>query len=83
MTPVHELLSRVRWDGNFGGSFAIGYYDRVSNVIVQVPFDEIAFPPDDHFAFVVVDAEGASHSVPYHRVREVYRNGELIWHREH
>ena len=25
--------------------------------------------------------DGTMHTVPYHRVRSVWRNGELIWHR--
>jgi uncharacterized protein (UPF0248 family) len=23
------------------------------------------------------------HSIPLHRIKQVFRNGELIWHREH
>jgi len=84
MTPIHELLNRIRWDRAFAeGDFVIGYYDRISGETVQVPFTELRFPTDDHFRFVLVDEEGAVHNIPYHRVREVFRNGELIWHREH
>jgi uncharacterized protein (UPF0248 family) len=31
--------------------------------------------------FQLVDEEGRQVSVPFHRVREVYRNGRLIWKR--
>jgi len=81
MIPIQDLLNRIRWDEHYGGDFVLGYYDRVTDGIVRVPLTEITFPPDDHFAFVVVDEEAAAHSVPYHRVREVFRNGELIWQR--
>lgn len=81
MIPIQDLLNRIRWDENFSGDFVLGYYDRVADEIVRVPLAEIAFPPDDHFAFVVIDSEGSAHSVPYHRVREVWRNGEVIWRR--
>lgn len=84
MIPVHELLNRIRWDPAFGrADFIIGYYDRINAKVVRVPFAQLAFPPDDHFRFVVLDEEGAVHNIPYHRVREVFRNGELIWYREH
>jgi len=83
MIPIQELLSRIRWDDTFGGSFVLGYYDRVNNEIMHVPFSAITFPPDDHFAFALIDDEGVVHNIPYHRVKEVYRNGELIWHRTH
>jgi uncharacterized protein (UPF0248 family) len=82
MIPVHELLSRIRWDEAFGkADFVIGYHDRVSGKVEYVPFTQLAFPADDHFRFVLVDEEGAVHNIPYHRVREVLRNGERIWYR--
>lgn len=81
MIPIQDLLHRICWDEHYGGDFVVGYYDRVADAIIRVPFGEISFPPGDSFAFVIIDAEGAAHSVPYHRVREVFRNGELIWQR--
>jgi uncharacterized protein (UPF0248 family) len=84
MIPIRELLNRIRWDPEYGqGDFAIGYYDRLEERIIVVPFGEVAFAPDDHFAIQVTDALGQTHNVPLHRVCEVYRNGERIWQREH
>jgi uncharacterized protein (UPF0248 family) len=42
----------------------------------------IRFPTGEHFAFEAMEDDGAVHNVPLHRVREVWRDGELIWHRE-
>jgi uncharacterized protein (UPF0248 family) len=81
MTPIQDLLNRIRWDEHYSGDFVIDYYDRVAATIVRAPLAQVSFPPGDHFAFTVVDAEGAAHSVPYHRVREVFRDGALIWER--
>jgi uncharacterized protein (UPF0248 family) len=82
--PIHELLNRIRWDTKFGqADFEIGYYDRVEDRIIHVPMREIFFETGDHFAFDLYDKEGELHSIPLHRVKEVIRNGELIWHREH
>ena len=84
MTPIHELLKRIRWDKEFGrGDFRIGYYDRVEERLIQVALQEIFFEPDDHFSFDLIDEEGVLHSIPLHRIKEVYKDGELIWHREH
>jgi uncharacterized protein (UPF0248 family) len=81
MTPIHELLARVRWDPEFGAAqFVIGYYDRVTRAQIKVPLERIRFEPGEGFAFEVA-ADGTIHTVPYHRVRSVWRNGELIWHR--
>lgn len=83
MLPIHELLARIRWDRQFGrGEFAVGYLDRVAGGIVVVPFASIRFPEGERFAFEVSDDEGVVHSIPYHRVRQVLRDGEIIWQRE-
>lgn len=84
MKPVQDILNRIRWDKNLTeDDFKIGYFDRVEQRIIVVAFKEIQFPLDDHFSFEVIDQEGALHSVPYHRVKAIYRNDRLIWHREH
>ena len=82
MQPVQELLNRIRWDVSFGDAeFSVAYYDRVTNRLVTVPFRELCFDSDDHFSFGITDEIGAIHWVPYHRVRALYRNGDLVWQR--
>ena len=84
MQPIHELLKQIRWDPNFQGSrFEIGYYDRIRDEIIRVPLQGLNFPDNDHFDFELVDEEGELHRIPLHRIKRVYRDGELIWHREH
>jgi len=84
MIPLHELLSRIRWDPEFGrGEFRIGYLDHLRGDLVYVPLDELHQEDDSHFCFEVTDEEGSAHSVPYHRVKEVWKDDVLIWHREH
>jgi uncharacterized protein (UPF0248 family) len=80
--PIHELLARIRWDPEFGAAkFVIGYYDRIAGTEVRVPFERVWFEPGEGSLFEVAAEDGEVHSVPYHRVRDVWRNGELIWHR--
>jgi len=84
MMPIRELLNKIRWDAEFGrADFRIGYYDRVEDRIITVSLREIVFPEDDHAVFELTDDEGRLYSIPLHRVKAVYRNGALIWHREH
>jgi uncharacterized protein (UPF0248 family) len=84
MIPIRELFNRIRWDPEFSqGEFAVGYHDRLEERIIVFPFSDVYFAPDDHFAIQVSDALGQTHTVPLHRVCEVYRNGECIWQREH
>lgn len=82
MIPIHELLNRIRWDPKFGdASFTIGYYDRVKRCIVRVPQKCVAFGGQGGDSFEAINEDGSAHVVPYHRVREVYRDGVLIWRR--
>ena len=82
MIPIHELLNRIRWDSDYGAArFAVGYYDRVAEGIIVVPFSALEFASGDHFGFTLVDEEGAVHTIPLHRIRQVFKNGVLIWER--
>ena len=82
MIPIHKLLSRIRWDPEFArGSFQLGYYDRAEDRVVLIPFAQVGFPADSPQVFQIIDPEGQVHRVPFHRVREVYKDSQLIWHR--
>jgi uncharacterized protein (UPF0248 family) len=82
MLPIHKLLSRIRWDPEFGrGTFVIGYYDRVLDRIVTVPFSEIVIGPGEGQAIQVMDYEGVYHTIPLHRIREVRKDDQVIWRR--
>jgi uncharacterized protein (UPF0248 family) len=81
MKPIQQLLSRIRWDETFGrGQFEIGIYDRVEDRILRLPFEKIHFEEGHHFSFTA-RIEGEEVTVPFHRIREVYKNGECIWRR--
>ena len=82
MVPIQELLSRIRWDEAYGNAdFVIGYYDRMQDRIVSAPLKELYFEKEDHFDFQLVDDMGETHTIPLHRIRQVFRNGELVWER--
>lgn len=82
MMPIQQLLNRIRWDAQFArGAFVIGYYDRMLDAILRVPLRQVTIDPADHFACRIMDAEGDMHRVPFHRIREVSKDGVLIWQR--
>jgi len=65
--PIHELLSRIRWDPEFGrGQWEIAYVDHAHPGLVRVPLTSIATQAGDHFMFQALDAE---------------RDGTLVWSR--
>ena len=75
--PAPDTVVSVTGDAANG--FEIGYYDRVTRAIVRVPFRHVRFEKGEHFALEAVEDDGSVHTVPLHRVREVWRNGALIW----
>jgi uncharacterized protein (UPF0248 family) len=82
MTPIHELLSRIRHDPEFGrGQFEIGYFDRREGTVHRVALKEIVFPTGERRVFELVDETGQLRRIPFHRVREVHRDGRIIWQR--
>jgi uncharacterized protein (UPF0248 family) len=82
MIPIHELLSRIRWDKEFGqGRFEIGYFDRHEKAVHRVALQEVAFPEDERHTFEVADESGQARRIPFHRVREVVKDGQVIWKR--
>ena len=82
MMTIEELLNRIRWDQEFGkGDFEIGYEDHIEQKVIRVQFQKIRFKEGNHLFFQVENAEGEIQTMPFHRVREVYKNGSLIWNR--
>ena len=83
MRPIHELLNRIHWDTEFGkAEFELWFLDHMKAQLVKLPFHKITFVPGDHYFFHYLDEEGEEHSVPFHRIRAVYKNGKRIWFRE-
>jgi uncharacterized protein (UPF0248 family) len=81
--PIHELLARIRWDREFGrGEFELEFFDRVETSLIRLPFRAIVFDPEDRYFFHYLDDDDFEHSVPFHRIRAVYRDGERIWQRK-
>jgi uncharacterized protein (UPF0248 family) len=82
MTPIQDILHRIVWDPAFGnGSFVIGYRDRLRERIVRIPFERVVLGEGSRFSFDVVGRDGVARMIPYHRVREVLRDGKVIWRR--
>jgi len=82
MISIQSLLNRIRWDAEFGkGHFEIGYYDHVSQKIARVSLQEVRFEEGNRFSFELRTAGGEDQTIPFHRVREVCKEGHLIWSR--
>jgi uncharacterized protein (UPF0248 family) len=82
MQPIHELLSKIRWDRNFKGEFEIAFDDHMQPELQRVPVTDMRFDATDRSTFRAFDHEGNLVSIPFHRIRKVYRDGQLIWSRD-
>jgi uncharacterized protein (UPF0248 family) len=84
MKPLHELLNRIKWDAEFGNAdFVLGYFDRFSPDLIMIPLGKAGFGEDKEDSFELTNEDGKQVNIPLHRVKQLYRNGELIWSREH
>jgi uncharacterized protein (UPF0248 family) len=78
MLPIHQLLARIEFDREFArGAFEIAYLDRRRMGLVRIPFERIV--SRGAFGFEAEQEDGTVQSIPYHRVREVRRDGAVIW----
>jgi uncharacterized protein (UPF0248 family) len=77
---IKKLLDRIRWDFSFSQAyFELEYEDRVSG-LVRIALDRIVSVDSQYFT--VEDQYFGKITIPLHRIRKVYRNGELIWRRK-
>lgn len=82
MMPIQHVLNRIRWDSTYGvGFFEIGYMDHSSRRIIRVALKNVRFEEDNRFSFQLVDNMGEVLMIPFHRIRQVYRDGGIIWER--
>ncbi|HSR88406.1 MAG TPA: DUF504 domain-containing protein [Pontiella sp.] len=81
METIRELLNRIRWDDAFGeGTFDIGIYDRVADAVEFHSLEKLQLEKGNHFSFTLC-VDGEALTIPFHRIREVRKNGQLIWKR--
>lgn len=82
MVPIQDILHRIVRDPAFGaGDFVVGYRDRKWRRTVRIPFRRIVLGEGHGFAFDVVGADGGARMIPCHHVREVLRDGKVVWRR--
>ena len=82
MIPIQDLLHRIRWDPAFAKArIEIAYVDRVASGLQRVPLGALRFDPGEPFGFEATGPDGEERFIPFHRVREVYRDGVVIWQR--
>ena len=75
---IGDLLNKIRWDKNLKPEeYSIVYFDRIAEKSFEVPFKSIAREGN----FIKVIRPGKEINIPLHRIRQVKRNGKVIWER--
>ena len=83
MMPIHQLLARIRWDSAFArGQFTLGYVDHNADRLRYVAFTEARPDPANPSMLDLLDEAGKPMSLPLHRIRQVLRDGRVVWQRE-
>lgn len=84
MIPIQELLSRIRWDPDYGAArFEVAYLDHGEPHLVRVPVGQAELGEHPSQGLNVTGIDGIVHAIPLHRIKAVYRNGRLVWERTH
>jgi len=75
---IGDLLNKIRWDKNLKPEeYAIVYFDRIAEKTFEVAFAAISRRGN----FFVVKRGNLETNIPLHRIRQVKRNGKVIWER--
>ncbi len=75
LTPVKEVLRRIKWDETLpSSSFAVLYYDRVRDALCESPFDA----PNDSISGKETSFVFA---LPEHRIEAVKYLERTVWHK--
>ena len=78
MQYVGDLLNRLRWDKNLKPQeYVLVYIDRIEEKNYEIPLTAIARKGN----FIMILKQGKEQSIPLHRIRQVKRNGKVIWER--
>lgn len=82
MIPIQDVLHRIQWDSAWRGRrFEVGFLDRVAGTIMRVPFGELHLDGGARASLTVRDPDGSVRRIPLHRVRQVWRDGVMVWER--
>lgn len=80
MPTEKEVLDRIRWDrGLSPAEFEVRYLDRIARKLIAVRFTDILRIEGGFM--ILPDRGGGERYVPLHRIREIARDGEVIWRR--
>ncbi|MBI1969749.1 DUF504 domain-containing protein [Candidatus Woesearchaeota archaeon] len=79
MKPIQDIVNRILHDASLQKEeYVLFYYDRIEKVLKEIPATSIKKLEG---TFLILHLEGEEVEIPLHRIREVRKEGKLIWKR--
>ncbi|MBI2101790.1 DUF504 domain-containing protein [Candidatus Woesearchaeota archaeon] len=79
MTPIQDLLNKIKWDKRENTSdYTLFYFDRILNKMISVPYNNIKRLEG---SFMVLNNEDET-NIPLHRIKKVAKKDAIIWERK-
>lgn len=80
MTPIKELLNKIRWDKRENPQdYKIFYFDRILKKLIQIPYVRIKRLEG---SFMILEKNNEEVNIPLHRIRKVTKNNAVVWERK-
>lgn len=79
MQYILDLLNKIKWDKRENpADYTIGYEDKILKKIIEIPYTAIKRIEG---TFFIIDRDEEEVNIPMHRIREVKKQGKVIWER--
>ena len=79
MISIHELLNKIKWDKNLTPEeYKLYYLDRITNSLKEIKFAQIK---ELNVFSLIVEKNNNDIDIPLHRIKEVRKEGKIIWKR--
>lgn len=77
MKTAKEVLDKIKWDAKEDAAkYVIAYKDFES--LSEIKFTDIKKIDE---GFMIVNINGKETNIPLHRIREIKKDGEIVWQR--
>ena len=79
MISINDLLNKIKWDEReHPEDYMLYYYDRVEDTLKEIPLTRVEIEE----GFMKTRINGKDVSIPLHRIKEVKKQGKLVWKRQ-
>jgi len=79
MESIIDLINKIKWDAKEDPKdYTLAYQDRVLKTLIEIPYTKIKRLEG---TFMIIEKDGEETNIPTHRIKQVKKNGKVIWQR--